>query len=345
MSSDLHVTNNQNHEDVTKPIVIRVSLGVQSLMLAYWFSRRGYQMTQRPWACVFSDTGCEHGYTYRELKPIRTAVEAAGGVWITADGPMGTKSERAQGIFTLEELWDWQLSDDGPQRIDQPPLWKLGGGRTPSRCTRVAKIARGREAIRSWCAEKLGYSHLRGVEVWIGYTYDEWRRVNKLLNGTSPKWEEFRFPLLEARLTREKTRGILKKTIGRTCGRSLCKHCGYKSALMWRQTPMEDRSSALRVDRQMRDGADLGLSGELFLARERKPLAEIFDTAVPAELPANEYEPLFPAATVTSETPVLSDFDFLTPSKYSLSDLIQDAMHSGKNLLPLFQCSEGACDL
>lgn len=139
------------------------------------------------------------------------------------------------------------------------PAFLADGGQGARQCTKRAKVAPIRRALRDLGA--------RRAELWLGISADEVGRVK----GSGVAWLTHRWPLLERGLTRADCARWLEAHGYGVPARSACVGCPYRGADDWRAIRADPVAwaDAVEVD------AALGARGFLHTSRRPLPLAPI----------------------------------------------------------------------
>lgn len=109
------------------------------------------------------------------------------------------------------------------------------------------------------------------VEQWIGISTDEIQRA-KL---SSKDWISVRWPLLEARMSRDDCLAWMDKRGYPVPPKSSCTFCPFRSDREWASLAPVDFDDACGVDRAIRDGMNGIHAKQLFLHRSLQPLEAV----------------------------------------------------------------------
>jgi len=177
---------------------------------------------------------------------------------------------------------------NGSTRVDNPPLWVLNEdgsvAQIMQKCTRYYKIAPMRAAIRRYAeTEGIGISKPGSVEQWIGFAYDERRRVKP----SDVKFIQLRYPLIDLRLTRAKVSGLYAKWAITEPPMSVCNACFANGLNKFRWMHKHDQAGwrqAVEFDNALRGKHGVpGVNGKCFVSKTCIPLEEL--AAMNFELP------------------------------------------------------------
>jgi hypothetical protein len=165
-----------------------------------------------------ANPGMERRQTRELINQDRERCAVAGIDYITAQGP-SLYSDIVNSRF------------DGTTRLDNPPYWTkdAGGekGQLVQGCTQYYKIAPMRRALRHYLSRKHGISwntrNLRPglVEMWIGFSYDEWHRCSDSDVGYIVN----RFPFVEMKVEKAHCAGWYLQRGLPLPVRSVCNGC------------------------------------------------------------------------------------------------------------------------
>jgi len=149
------------------------------------------------------------------------------------------------------------------------------GGQLRRQCTREYKIQPIEQKIRQLLGLKKGQRGPKHVAVvcWQGISLDEIQRARKGIEG----WQEFRYPLIEKRLTRTDCLKWMAAKGYPKPSKSACMWCPYHADSQWRDQKLNDPISweaSVSLDRLIRNGVR-GTEQKLYLHRSLKPLEEV----------------------------------------------------------------------
>ncbi len=134
-------------------------------------------------------------------------------------------------------------------------------------CTGNYKIAPIRSFLYNYCDKNFRANR---IELWLGISYDEYGRMK----DSDVEWITNRYPLVDARMTRE---ACIEWWNGKgfpPLPRSACIGCPFHSNDEWRNlSPVEFKEATL-VDSYIRSALEDKL-GSTYLHFSRKPLAEV----------------------------------------------------------------------
>jgi hypothetical protein len=238
---------------------ISLGAGVQSTTLLL-MALHG-EFGERPDGAIFSDTGWEPKAVYDHLRWLRVHVA---------------------------QKWRFPVYRVSVGNIKEDTL----GGKLPSAVSPSTRFvtmphyvpnAEGRSsALRRQCTNEYKLRPLRRklrslvgagpVEVWIGISFDEWKRMK----DSGLKWAVNRWPLVERRMGRTDCLNWLKANGYPAPPKSACIACPFHDNGTWREMKLNDPASfaeAVAFDGAIRNLPRI--DGEVFLHSSLKPLAEI----------------------------------------------------------------------
>jgi len=183
--------------------------------------------------------------------------------------------------YVIVKKSDWTKNDITTPSDDEcvlPPFFstlngrgKDGGcyGKQPGFCSDKWKA----EPLRRYLNDRYGERELtrRGVDFWIGMSFDEARRV-KYPTG---KWQK-RYPLFEAQIVREQAIQIVKDFGLPEPPRSACWMCPNRHDDEWlwmKKNVPEDYEKAIQFERDLQKDFDY-----LYLHQTGKPIGEVIFT-------------------------------------------------------------------
>lgn len=254
---------------------LSMGAGIQSTTLLF-MALKG-EIGPRPEAVIFADPGDESSETYRH--------------WEWMQGEIARQANGQMQAFTVSR--GGKLSDRirnraagrgvlNSDRFVSIPTFMPGADGKPGQgrrqCTREFKI----EPLERHHRELMGYKPRqrippRSCEVWIGISTDEVVRAGAAFSG----WAVNRYPLLEARMSRQDCIAWLERNGLPVPPKSACVYCPYKTNSEWRRlrdTDPEGWAHAVEIDNLVRDTP--GMRKREFLHRSCVPLDKVdFSTA------------------------------------------------------------------
>lgn len=246
---------------------LSLGAGVQSTTVAL-MAAKGL-ISPMPEAAIFADTGAEPGAVYDHLADLVKFLPFPVHIVRKADGLTDNieKSVKA-GRFAGAPFF----ADTGSK----------AAGMLRRQCTGEFKLG----PITRKTRELVGLSPRQQgpktpiVTQWIGISLDEVVRATP----SRTRWIENRWPLLEARMSRNDCMRWLAGNGFPIVARSACVYCPYKTNAEWRRLRDDDPegwAEALRVDALIRTGVR-GVRDPLFVHRSLKPLDEV-DLSTPED--------------------------------------------------------------
>lgn len=247
-------------------VFVNFGAGVQSTAIALMVINRDPRLGQvLPAEFIFADTGDEPADIYPHVEKIGRMLRAAG-----HDFTIVRKQDRHARLS--DALINAALSGTSGG-VACPPAFAFNGRhkrgiamrRTCTKEWKVRPIERHIiERMTSRYADSFTTSPVDGDGVqyreavqWIGYSADEAdRRIT-----SDQRWRYFRYPLIEARMTRADCHAIIERSQYDDGSpmkpmRSACVYCPYHSRYAWERVAQnpDDWALALRVDEALEEG-------------------------------------------------------------------------------------------
>ena len=198
---------------------------------------------------IFADTGWERKATYAHVAYLR---EYAAGFGVDVHTVSSGKSIQSEAL--------------GGNDFAMPFFVKTrAGGLAPKRrqCTVDFKVKPFNRELR----RLTGATYKTPVSVWLGFSVDEISRVK----DSRVQYVQFRYPLLEKRMSRVDCQLWLSKNGFEIPPRSSCVGCPFHSDELWQDLNADEFADACAVDEAVR----LSKHGkEQFLHRSGQPLRE-----------------------------------------------------------------------
>lgn len=159
------------------------------------------------------------------------------------------------------------LPFNGNKRIDNPPYFVLredgSEGKLLQGCTQIYKIKAMRAALRKYMANKYSVSTgvLRAglVEMWIGFTSDEWHRCSE----ADVQYIQHSFPLIEMKETKQDVLDYFERNNLPLPPPSVCVACFSNGLQMYKEmyeNEPEDWEVAVEVDNAVEKWHTLGIT-------------------------------------------------------------------------------------
>lgn len=235
--------------------LISLGAGVQSSTMALMAAHG--EIEPMPEAAIFADTGAEPRQVYDWLD------------WLEAKLPFPVHRVMHDRGLTV----NIEESIGGENQVSNPPFYtEFGIGKLRRNCTIDYKL----NPIRKKARELAGLVPKQRVKApvvrqWIGISTDEIQRMR----GSMDKWQELRYPLIEARMTRGHCLEWMEANGYTQPPRSACVYCPFKSNAEWQHTRNDPEawSEAVRIDEMIRNGVR-GTKQKLYLHRDGVPLVE-----------------------------------------------------------------------
>jgi len=221
-----------------------------------------------PTAAVFADTGGEPQRVYKWLD------------WLEKQLP-----------FPVYRVKNGNLKEDiflaaktRNHRLASAPFFVSGdgvNGMLRRSCTKDYKIAPVTKKMRALVG-LIPYQKAKEILLihWQGISLDEIQRARV----SHDKWQEYRYPLIEQRITRHDCLQWMKENNYPEPPRSACTFCPYHNDFEWRRIKNDDPDSfieAVEIDKIIRNGFKTTIKGnKIYMHRSLKPLDEVdFRTA------------------------------------------------------------------
>jgi hypothetical protein len=250
-----------HHDGLSRPLesprlrVLSLGAGVQSSTLALMAARGEIEA---PDCAIFADTQSEPAAVYRHLD------------WLEGQLPFPvvrvTRGSLRDSVATAAR---W-----GDGRFAAVPFFLSTGGLARRQCTKEFKI----EPIEAEIRRLLGLKpRQRGpkepvVEQWIGISLDEIQRMK----DSHKRYIHHRWPLIEARMSREGCKTWLRERQYPEPPKSACTFCPYTDNARWASMEPEAFADAVEVDRLIRSrGTMKGMSAAQYVHRSLKPLDQV----------------------------------------------------------------------
>lgn len=249
---------------VTPLRVLALGAGVQSTTLLL-MALHG-EVDGKLDAAVFADTGWESKATYAHLDWLEKEM-AYGGVPV----------HRVSAGNIRDEHMESTVPGYSGHYARMPLFVNTGGereGKIRRQCTSKYKI----KPIRAKIRELLGINPRspgpREVvcEQWFGISVDEYQRMRT----TDVRWLTHRYPLVDARMTRQDCVLWLERHGYPVPPKSACIGCPYHNAAYWREMKLsrpDEWADAVDFDRRIRHLPRI--EGEVFLYHSLRPLDEV----------------------------------------------------------------------
>lgn len=262
-----------HHDGLSRPLedarlrVLSLGAGVQSCALALMSARGELPPLD---AAIFADTGDEKRATYRYLD------------WLEGQLPFPLIRVKRPGLSLGAHAMACAQRETGSSASTPPYFLTEPNGMAPKQCNADFKRDVVTRGVRALMAER-GVELAGGravVEQWIGFTTDELRR----LSPHRKKFIRCRWPLIEARMTRDDCERWFELRQLPTPPKSSCVFCPYQSDRQWLAMKAngsdDDWARAVQFDAAIRPFHS-GATGAAFVHRSCRPLPEV-DLAQPA---------------------------------------------------------------
>ena len=241
---------------------ISFGAGVQSTALLVC-SALGLHGVPHADAAVFADTGDEPAYVYQHLERM-TAWAAERGIRV---------DRVSKGVLS-----EWVVNRRRQGRFVTVPLHTNNGdgsdGMLRRQCTVEFKVQPIIKHVRQLIGVKPRHKVRIRVRGLIGISADEIYRMKP----SRERWITHEWPLVDAGLTREACKRIVREQGLPEPQRSACGYCPYHSDAEFLRLQREhpaDFAKAVAFDRLVRDMTWRGIRGPAFVHRSLKPLEEV----------------------------------------------------------------------
>jgi len=248
--------------------IISLGAGVQSSTMALMAAHG--EIMPMPTCAIFADTHAEPNSVYRWLEFLE--VQLPFPIHRVSNGSL---THRTLSIRTNRKTGNDYYSNQIPAFMLNPDG---SHGQVSRHCTYDYKILPIRKAVRSIAGIKRGQATV-GVIQWIGISLDEIRRMKP----SRDPWSEFRWPLIDMRMTRRHCLDWMRLRGYPEPPRSACVYCPYHHDTEWRRLKSDEPDAfteAVRVERELQKlhgGITVNgkINGTPFLNSRCKPLDTI----------------------------------------------------------------------
>jgi len=257
--------------------VLNLGAGVQSSCLALMAAKG--EITPMPDFAVFADTQAEPKQVEDWLEYLQCLLPFP--VYVVTNGSLTNDSLKPKKRKKATETAG--IGDSLMRRLI--PLFGVmpDGTKTAAigrKCTAEYKVLPILRLLKKKCGIQRGQKEIT-VTQWIGISWDELQRMK----GSTDKWTQHRWPLIERRMTRAQCLKWMKDNGYPEPPRSACYYCPFHSDTEWRRLRDESPSEfqqAIKFDYDIRKAYkdyDKQMKMEVFLHNSCKPLDEVdFDS-------------------------------------------------------------------
>lgn len=253
--------------------ILSLGAGVQSSTI---FLMSCYGDIEKIDCAIFADTGWEPKAVYKWLEFLKREGEKYG-IKIYETGAKNRETGKFRNIKQDALISQVRGNKQNGKRHVSMPYFVLSPdgdrGMIRRQCTGEYKIIPIQKKQRELLGYKPGQRIPEGsIEVWKGISTDESRRATM----STVKWIDFRYPLIEMRMSRGDclnwffSRGMEKPP------RSSCIGCPFHSDVEWRKMKLEspkEFDEAVEFDKAIRKCG--GMRGDVYLHAQRIPLGKI----------------------------------------------------------------------
>lgn len=277
--------------------VLSLGAGVQSTTMLLMACHG--EILPKPDLVVFADVGWEPKPVYKHLEWLKGYVKRYGIEIVTgANGNIRddivsavTDSTRFASLpfFTLSDvpIYEGEYGEEEEEDENQVAMfddfefgqaerkiigYKEQKGMVRRQCTNEYKIQVVRKIVRNYLGYEKGQRVKELVHMWKGISTDEIQRMDMSRDG----WIEFRYPLIDADMSRMACEEWLVKNGYLVPPKSSCIGCPFHNDAMWLDMKINDKESwddAVEVDRIIKKLPRF--KGKAFLHRSCKPLDEV----------------------------------------------------------------------
>jgi hypothetical protein len=160
------------------------------------------------------------------------------------------------------------------------PAFTVQGGKLPNFCTRAWKT----DVVDAWLSRVHGVTKSQRRK-WIGFSYDEPKRVSRMMAGNDYKEGRVFFPLIDAfPCNREKAKRIVREHGWPEPPRSNCWMCPNQTDEEWRLLSPSERQKAIEFEAEIRQR-----DPDFFLHKNLVPIGDVDFTGHP-ETPGMEHK-------------------------------------------------------
>lgn len=276
--------------------VLSLGAGVQSTTMLLMACRG--EITPKPDYVIFADTGWEPKGVYKHLEWLKSYVRKYGIEIVTATGgdirkdilsavedssrfaslPFFTISDVPvyEGDYEQIEYDENQVSMFDDIEFEEPEKKVIGyrkqKGMVRRQCTKEYKIVVIRKKVREYLGYEKGQRVKDLVHMWKGISTDEIQRMDMSRDA----WINFRYPLIDANMSRKDCENWLIKSGYYVPPKSSCIGCPFHNDAMWLDMKLNDPESwndAVEIDRVIKKLPRF--KGQAYLHRSCKPLDEV----------------------------------------------------------------------
>lgn len=246
-----------HHDGISAPlegaalVVLNLGVGLQSSTLLEMADAG--EFGRKPDVAIFSDTEWEPKAVYDFLEYLQSRVSI----------PI-----RRVGRGSLRERVMKGGSSIIPAFVNGAPI-----NRGCTRDFKIVPVEREIRAIMGWTGKRAPKEPV--VEQWFGITTDEIQRVKRSRNA----WAQYRYPLIEARMSRTDCETYRERRQMRPAPWSSCIGCPWHGDEEWREIKADPAAwaDACEVDASLRDPAvkRTKTRAPMYLHRSCRPLPEV----------------------------------------------------------------------
>lgn len=276
--------------------VLSLGAGVQSTTMLLMACRG--EITPKPDLVIFADVGWEPKPVYRHLEWLKKYVRKYGIEIVVATGgnirndilSAVEDSSRFASLpfFTLSDVPIYEgnyqeIEEDEDQfcmfeenefeKVDRKIIgYQKQKGMVRRQCTNEYKIAVIRKTVREFLGYEKGQRVKELVHMWKGISTDEIQRMDM----SRDKWIEFRYPLIDADMSRAGCEKWLIDNGYYVPPKSSCIGCPFHNDAMWLDMKLNDPESwadAVEIDKVIKKLPRF--KGEAYLHRSCKPLDQV----------------------------------------------------------------------
>jgi 3'-phosphoadenosine 5'-phosphosulfate sulfotransferase (PAPS reductase)/FAD synthetase len=197
---------------------------------------------ERPDYVVIADTGREMPSTWQYLDAV--VGPALAGIGLPVHRISGLISEPAHGR-------NWQTHNGNTMLLPSFTRYRGEVGKLPNMCTNTWKV----EVVDRFLSREFGLTPSKRVK-WIGFSFDEDRRISRMMQGEAYKSGQIRFPLVELRIKRQAAIQAVREMGWPEPPRSRCYMCPNQSDREWREVARDypaEFAQAVALDEAIRE--------------------------------------------------------------------------------------------
>ena len=221
---------------------------------------------------VIADTGRECGTTWDYLESIVRPALASVGVEVHRIMPTW-KSTPEHGLDFMSHNMETMLV---------PMFTDINGdvGKLSGFCSKTWKV----EVVNRYLSQRFGITRSK-YRKWIGFSLDEWRRIQKMMAGKEFRKGQIRFPLVsDVPLKRHEAIKVVEDMGWPTPPRSRCWMCPNQQSEEWLEMPADELTKAAEFEKQVQ-----AVDPYAWLHKSCRPISDVDFEAEPTLFDSGEY--------------------------------------------------------